>query len=170
MSIEQDQFRRVMGLFPTGVTVVTAPYGEEQDVGLTISSFTSVSLEPPQILFCLAKFSRSAPVLTTTPHFALNILAARQAYVSDYFAHRTLQGAKPVEVCRDQMTGCLLLPDALGHIICERGPIYEGGDHHIILGHVIAVQVNAPDAPLVRQQGQYLTTRSLAKVTLQKVG
>lgn len=170
MSITKEQFRRTMGLFPTGVTVVTAPCEQGQDVGVTISSLTSLSLEPPQILFCLAKGSRSAPILTTTPHFALNILAAHQASVSDYFAYHSSQGSKPLEVCRDQATGCLLLSEALGHLICARGMIYEGGDHYIILGNVIAVHVNAPNSPLVRQQGQYLTTQSLAKVTLQKVG
>lgn len=167
MSITEHQFRKTLGLFPTGVAVVTTPQGKD-DVGLTISSLTSVSLLPPQILFCLSKHSKTVPVFQTASYFAVNILNANQAHVADAFAGRLPDKSKVMKVLRHIETGCLLFSGALGYIICERGPIYEGGDHHIILGHVIAVGSNAKDLPLVRQRGQYLTTQPLSTEPLQQ--
>lgn len=161
MSITEDQFRKTLGLFPTGVAIATSPYGKG-DVSLTISSLTSVSLSPPQILFCLSKHSKSAPVFVSCTHFAINLLTEHQAYISDSFARHT-PPKKPIEVCRHDETGCLLIADALGHIICERAAVYEGGDHHIILGRVIALGANSTELPLVRHRGQYLTTQPIEK-------
>lgn len=169
MSITEDQFRKTLGLFPTGVTVVTAPQGEGQDVGITISSFTSVSLNPPQILFCLSKYSKSFPAFKESSYFAVNILNADQSHIADSFAKHIPTKDRKLKVYRHEETGCLLLWDALGHVVCERGPIYEGGDHHIILGTVIAVGANSHALPLVRQKGQYLTTQSLSIEPLQQV-
>src|ERR1700722_17446716 len=127
MSITEDQFRKTLGLFPTGVTVVTTPQGQE-DVGITISSFTSVSLDPPQILFCLSKYSKTAPVFKECTYFSINILCANQAYISDIFAKHIPWTREALKGFRHEKTGCLLFAGALGHIICERGSIYEGGD------------------------------------------
>ncbi|MBA3812995.1 MAG: flavin reductase family protein [Alphaproteobacteria bacterium] len=160
MSITADQFRKTLGLFATGVTVVTTPQGGE-DVGITISSLTSVSLNPPQILFCLSKQSKAAPVFKECPYFSINILNANQAYIADLFARHLPSNREMLKAFRDKETGCLLLSDALGHVLCERGKIYDGGDHHIILGHVINVKANFQDLPLVRQKGQYLTTQPI---------
>ena len=168
MSITEDQFRKTLGLFSTGVTVVTTSQGQE-DVGITISSLTSVSLNPPQILFCLSKQSKTVPVFTDCSYFAVNILNANQSHIADNFAKHIPRKGETVKVFRDNETGCLLFSDVLGHVICERGAIYEGGDHHIILGRVIAVGANFKDLPLVRQRGQYLTTQSISIELLQKV-
>lgn len=167
MSITEDQFRKTLGLFPTGVTVVMASHGQE-DVGITISSFTSVSLNPPQILFCLSKYSKTAPVMTDSSYFSINILALNQAHVADNFAKHISPRQGAPNAFRHKESGCLLLPDALGHIVCEKGDIFEGGDHHIILGRVIFLSTNVSDLPLVRQRGQYLTTQSILVEPLQK--
>lgn len=169
MSVTEDQFRKTLGLFPTGVTVVTTPRGEGQDVGITISSFTSVSLSPPQILFCLSKYSKSSPVFRDASYFAINILNSDQSPIADSFAKHTPKKGEQLKVYRHEETGCLLLSDALGHVVCERAAIYEGGDHHIILGTVIALGANFHHLPLVRQKGQYLTTQPLLIEPLQKV-
>lgn len=169
MSITEDQFRKTLGLFPTGVTVITTPQGEE-DVAITISSFTSVSLNPPQILFCLSKHSKTAPVFKKCTYFSINVLNANQAYLADSFAKHIPSTRNTLKIFRHEATGCLLFSEALGHIICERRDIYEGGDHHIILGHVIAVGANFEDLPLVRQRGQYLTTQPIFIEHLQKTG
>lgn len=168
MSITENQFRKTLGLFPTGITVVTTPHGEGEDVALTISSLTSVSLDPPQILFCLSKQSRAAPVFLASSHFAINILNANQAHLADAFAKHLPRKGEALKVFRHTETGCLLFSDALGHVICEKGPVYEGGDHHIILGHVIALGATFNDLPLVRQRGQYLTTQPLPIEPLQQ--
>lgn len=163
MSITEDQFRKTLGLFPTGVTVVTTPYRQE-DIGITISSFTSVSLNPPQILFCLSKYSRTTSIFKECVYFSINILSAHQSHISDIFAKHMPWTNEALKGVRHEGTGCLLFSDALGYIVCEKGNIYEEGDHHIILGHVIAVGNNLKDPPLVRQRGQYLTTQSISPV------
>lgn len=168
MSITEDQFRKTMGLFPTGVTVVTTPHGQE-DVALTISSFTSVSLSSFQILFCLSKHSKTAPIFLECSYFSVNILSVHQAHVADGFAKHLSRTGQVLKVFRDAKSGCLLFSEALGHVVCERGAIYDGGDHHIILGRVIALGANSNDLPLVRQRGQYLTTQSITTAPLQKV-
>lgn len=161
MNITEDQFRRTLGLFPTGVTVVTAPQEEGKDIGITISSFTSLSLNPPQILFCLSKHSKITPVFKTLQHFAVNILGANQSHLSDGFAKHVPIEWETVKTHRHLRTGCLLISDALGHVICEKGTMYDGGDHFIILGKVIDLMAIPHDLPLVRQRGQYLTTQPI---------
>lgn len=161
MSITEDQFRKTLGLFPTGVTVITAPLEQGGDIGITISSFTSVSLNPPQILFCLAKRSKTSPAFKASRYFAVNILNATQSSLSDDFAKHTPIEWEKKKSHRHSQTGCLLLSDALGHVICEKNGEYEGGDHEIILGKVIDLMINSHDFPLVRQRGQYLTTQNI---------
>jgi flavin reductase (DIM6/NTAB) family NADH-FMN oxidoreductase RutF len=164
MSVTEHQFRRTMSLFPTGVTVVTTPLKDGQDVGLTISSLTSVSLEPPQILFCLSNYSRAVPVFQKASHFAINILNAEQAHLADAFARHIPQQGERLKTFRHEETGCLLFSDAMGHLVCEKGEIFESGDHYIIIGHVIAVGANFEQRPLVRQTSQYQTIQSLPVV------
>lgn len=161
MSITEDQFRKTLGLFPTGITVVTAPQEQGKDIGITISSFTSVSLSPPQVLFCLSKYSKTIPVFKNSSYFAVNILSARQSHLSAEFAKHEPIEWKTIKTHRHFATSCLLLVDALGHVICEKSAVYEGGDHEIILGKVIDVMTNPHDVPLVRQRGQYLTTQPI---------
>lgn len=161
MNITEDQFRKALGLFPTGVTVVTVPAHLGENIGITVSSFTSVSLQPPQILFCLSKHSKMQPVFAESPYFAVNILKATQSHLSEGFArHRSLY-KETVETHPHPETECLLLSDALGHVICEKGAVYDGGDHEIIIGQVIDIMVNHHELPLVRHKGQYATTHSI---------
>ncbi len=161
MSISETQFRKILGLFPTGVTVVTASAGEGKDIGITISSLTSLSLNPPQVLFCLSKSSKTMPIFKAARHFAVNILTEDQHHLSDGFARHIPLEWEKVETHRHPETGCLLLNDALGYIICEKGVLYEGGDHEIIIGRVIDLKEAPPALPLIRQKGQYLTTQSI---------
>jgi 3-hydroxy-9,10-secoandrosta-1,3,5(10)-triene-9,17-dione monooxygenase reductase component len=168
MSITEDQFRKTLGLLPAGVTVVTAPQGQE-DVGVTISSLTSVSLSPPQILFCLSKASKTVAVFKESLYFAVNILNANQTHLADSFARHIPSKRETLNGFRHEVTGCLLLAYALGYVICKRGAIYEGGDHHIILGEVIMVDTNKEGLPLVRQRGRYLTTQPIPMEPLQHI-
>ena len=158
MNITEEHFRKTLGLFPTGVTVVTARQEKGKDIGITISSFTSLSLNPPQILFCLSKHSKTMPAFKTLQYFAVNILNENQSHLSDGFAkHVPLEW----ETHRHLRTGCLLISDALGYVICEKGAMYDGGDHFIILGKVIDLVATDHNLPLVRQRGQYLTTQPI---------
>lgn len=161
MSITENHFRKVLGHFPTGVTVVTAPHGHGKDIGITISSFTSVSLTPPQILFCLSKLSKTFQIFKEAAYFAVNILSAHQHYISEGFAKHVPINWEELKTHRHKESGCLLLSDALAYIICEKGNIYDGGDHEIILGKVIDAVVISSELPLVRQRGHYLTTQPI---------
>jgi len=158
MNITDNQFRKTLGLFPTGVTVVTTLNDQNEDVGITISSFTSLSLHPPQILFCLSKHSLAWPVFKTTKYFAVNILNVDQSHISDGFAKRAPILWSSIKTHRHVSSGCLLLTDALGHVICEKSSVFDGGDHDIIVGKVIDLTANPHTTPLIRQRGQYLTT------------
>jgi 3-hydroxy-9,10-secoandrosta-1,3,5(10)-triene-9,17-dione monooxygenase reductase component len=161
MNITEEHFRKTLGLFPTGVTVVTAPQEKGKDIGITISSFTSLSLNPPQVLFCLSKHSKTMAAFKTLQYFAVNILNVNQSHLSDGFAKHVPPEWETVKTHRHPQTGCLLISDALGYVICEKGAMYDGGDHFIILGRVIDLVASPSDLPLVRQRGQYLTTQPI---------
>ncbi len=161
MTVTEEQFRKTLGLFPTGVTIVTTSPQGGQDIGITISSLASLSLSPPQILFCLSKQSKTMPVFKESPYFAINILSESQSRLSDGFAKHVPLEWEKVDTYRHLPTGCLLLSDTLGHIICERGAIYDGGDHEIIIGRVMDLSVTSSALPLIRQKGQYLTTQPI---------
>jgi len=161
MTVTEDQFRKTLGLFPTGVTIITASQKGGPDIGITISSLTSVSLSPPQILFCLSKHSKTIPVFKASSYFAINILNESQSHLSDGFARHVPMEWEKVNTYRHLETGCLLISDTLGYIICEKGAIYDGEDHEIIIGKVIDLGVISSTLPLIRQRGQYLTTQPI---------
>lgn len=156
----EEQFRKILGLFPTGVAVVTVSLRGE-DSGITISSFTSLSLSPPQVLFCLSKKSKTMPIVEKASYFAVNILNLDQSHLSNVFAKRFPLDWTIIKTHRHAETGCLLLSEALGHVVCEKGPLYEGGDHKIVLGKVLDLCQSSELSPLIRQRGQYLTTQQL---------
>ena len=161
MKLSEAKFRKILGLFPTGVVVVTASYGKE-DFGITISSFTSLSLKPPQILFCLSKDSKTMPIFERIPYFVVNILSSDQAYLSDVFARRYPLDWSKIKTHRHVETDCILLSEAVGYVICEKRALYEGGDHKIILGKVVDLQKSYEATPLIRHRGEYLTTQPLS--------
>lgn len=161
MNITEDQFRKAMGLFPTGVTVVTACGQDQKDIGITISSFTSLSLTPPQILFCLSKQSKTHAIFKAAPHFVVNVLNKTQSHLSQGFAKHVPLEWEDIPTLRHPEAGCLLIRGALTHIVCEKASIYDGSDHDIIIGKVIDIQTGGDHLPLIRQRGQYLTIQSL---------
>ena len=110
-------------------------------------------------MFCLSKHSKTIPIFKASRYFAVNILNATQSHISDGFAKHVPIDWETLTTHRHAKTGCLLLSEALGHVICEKGAVYEGGDHEIILGKVIDAVAAPHDLPLVRQRGHYLTTQ-----------
>jgi len=157
MNITDDQFRKTLGLFPTGVTVVTACSASKGHIGITISSFTSVSLTPPQILFCLSRKSRTHPIFKDSPYFVVNILNKDQVHLSEGFANHALK-LEDIATLHHEKSGCLLISEAMGHIVCEKSAVYDGGDHDIIVGKVIDLTADPEHLPLIRQRGKYHTT------------
>lgn len=145
--------RDALGCFATGVTVVTCLH-EGKPAGLTVNSFTSVSLDPPLLLVCIAKNAASAKALTSASHFAINVLQTGQQPASIRFSTRDEDrfGATPW-ACGE--AGAPILNDSLGVFECERFAAYDGGDHHILVGQVVKASFDAGLDPLLYFRGRY---------------
>ena len=146
--------RDALGCFATGVTVVTCLGKNGEPAGLTVNSFTSVSLDPPLLLVCIAKNAASAPALTRASHFAINVLQTGQQPASIRFSTRDEDrfGATPWS-CGE--AGAPILKDSLGVFECERYGLHDGGDHHILVGRVVKASFDASLDPLLYFRGRY---------------
>jgi len=146
--------RRALGNFATGVTIVTAS-AEGRQVGLTANSFNSVSLDPPLILWSIAKQSGSYTVFQAATHFAVNILAEDQLALSNQFARPSAERFANVAY-RPGVGGCMLLEGTSANFQCETFQMLEGGDHWILIGKVVAFEDHGR-SPLLYHQGSYAT-------------
>jgi flavin reductase (DIM6/NTAB) family NADH-FMN oxidoreductase RutF len=146
--------RDALGCFATGVTVVTCVGPGGEPAGLTVNSFTSVSLDPPLLLVCIAKPAASAAALTHASHFAINVLQTGQQPASIRFSTRDEDrfGATPWSAGE---AGAPILEDSLGVFECERFAVYDGGDHHILVGRVVKASFDAGLDPLLSFRGRY---------------
>lgn len=133
--IDTRAFRRCLGKFATGVTVVTCRNQAGEPRGITANSFSSVSLDPPLVLWNIAKVSNSLQAYLKAEYFAINILAAGQQDVSAHFARSDHTLFDNVEYSLSA-NGAPLLPDTLAAFECRTHEIHECGDHHIIIGKV----------------------------------
>ncbi len=150
---EQRAFRDAMGRFVTGVAVATTRDAEGAPVGVTINSFTSVSLNPPLVLFCLDRRARTLPAFQATGYFAVNVLAADQQAHSIRFARRCddWQGIDHVT----WTTGAPIIMGSVAACDCTVDALYDGGDHVILVGRVQRIEATADREPLVYPRGQY---------------
>ena len=146
--------RDALGCFATGVTVVTCVSEGGEPAGLTVNSFTSVSLEPPLLLVCLHKQAASATALIAAPYFAINVLQTEQQPASITFSTRVEDrfGTTPWS---SGEAGAPILKDSLCVFECERYAVYDGGDHHILVGHVVKASFDASLDPLLYFRGSY---------------
>lgn len=152
-SIDPDGFRRLLGHFATGVTVVTATDGSAHPVGMTVSSVASVSLDPPLLLVCLDHAADAHDPLVAAPRFAVNILTAAQEPLSRRFAETRPDRFDGVRSRRSDQ-GVPLLEGALAWIECERHAVHPGGDHSILIGRVTGGSAH-DGTPLVHFRGGY---------------
>jgi flavin reductase (DIM6/NTAB) family NADH-FMN oxidoreductase RutF len=153
--IDTDEFRRVLGHFPTGVTVVTACDGNGP-VGMAIGSFASVSLEPPLVAFFVAKDSGSWTRIEQCGHFCVNVLADDQLEVCATMASRDIDKFAEV-VWGRAASGSPVLPEVIATIDCRIENVHEGGDHWIVIGRVIELDTHRDAAPLLFYKGAYGT-------------
>jgi len=158
--ISPDEFRRVLSHFCSGVTVITTRDSEGRPAGLTASAFTSVSLEPPLILVCVAHDAHSYPALAAAQHFAVNILAGHHESVSTRFATKPVN--HPSEKFegmdfRQSALGLPVLKDSLAELECQVVHCYPAGDHTIFVGRVEAADSRGDDGlePLLYYRGKY---------------
>jgi flavin reductase (DIM6/NTAB) family NADH-FMN oxidoreductase RutF len=147
------KFRQVLGHFPTGVTVMTARTGDGP-VGMAVGSFTSLSLEPPQVLFCAGNTSTTWPRIRDHGSFAVNILAEDQEDVCRVFASKATD--KFAEIgWKHSRNGNPLINGVLAWLDCRIGQVIESGDHVIVIGEVDDLHVEHEGGPLVFFRGGY---------------
>ncbi|HEY8592394.1 MAG TPA: flavin reductase family protein [Sphingomicrobium sp.] len=146
--------RDALGCFATGVTVVTCLNGEGEPAGLTVNSFTSVSLDPPLLLVCLHKQALSAAALIEAEQFAINVLQNEQQPASITFSTRVEDRFGKTPWSRGE-SGAPILEDSLCVFECERYAVYDGGDHHILVGQVVKASFDAGLDPLLYFRGKY---------------
>lgn len=146
--------RDAMGCFATGVTIVTAIDAEGTPVGLTANSFTSVSLDPPLLLVCIANSAGTAPTLREAGHFGVNVLQIGQQPASNRFATRGEDRFANLPWAPGQ-TGVPLLGSSLVSFECQRESLHEAGDHFILVGRVVRAQFEPHRDPLLYFRGKY---------------
>jgi len=148
------RFRQVLGHFPTGVTVVTANT-DDGPVGLCVGSFTSVSLAPPLVAFCAGDSSTSYPRIETAGHFCVNILADDQEEIARVFADKGDDKFSGIGWRPSVVTRAPVINDVLAWIDCEIDAIHEAGDHWIVVGRVLDLEIGHEGGPLVFFRGGF---------------
>jgi len=151
------RFRDVLGRFASGVTVVTSTSGG-QPVGMTCQSFSSVSLDPPLVLFVPAKTSRAWPLIQRSGTFCVNFLGVDQAEVSNTMASRGVDKFAEVKWRPTAETGSPILDGVLGYVDCTIQAVHEAGDHFVVIGRVLDLEMTEAEEPLLFFRGQYTTT------------
>ena len=156
--VDVSVFRKAMGSFPTGVTVVTVACDDGDMHGMTVNSFSSVSLDPMLVLVCLGETSRGVGLIERAEAFVVNVLSAGQQDVSRWFANRhrpagsAMFDGVPFE---PGVTGCPVLVGATASFDCRLRQSHRAGDHLIVLGEVVAL-VHRPELePLIFHAGTY---------------
>jgi len=134
-ALDGAQFRAALSRFAAGVTVVTVRDDDDGDHGMTVSAFSSLSLEPPLVLVCIDANATLLPHLHTAGAFGISVLGAAQRELSRRFADQTIDRFDGVAFTRGA-SGAALLDGAVAHLECQRVAVHPGGDHVIIVGEV----------------------------------
>ncbi|MGH8983633.1 MAG: flavin reductase family protein [Acidimicrobiia bacterium] len=153
MAPDEASFRTVLGHFATGVTIITAMDGDEP-VGVSANSFTSVSLDPPLVLFCAATASTTWPRIEAAGRFTVNILNEHQEDVCRVFATKGADRFSRIG-WRQSANGQPILHDSLAYIDCEMQEQHDAGDHIIVVGRVQELGVLSDEGPLLFYRGGY---------------
>ncbi len=152
--ITSDKFRQVMGNFATGITVVTTLDQDGKPYGLTVNSFTSVSLAPLLVLICLDNRLSGFQAFNDSKRFGVSMLSEHQEDLSRMFAKKDLE--RPDSIYFEGKLGMPLLWNSLAVMECETVAMYPGGDHTIFLGEVLTAEVlEAGKNPLLYFRGKY---------------
>ena len=155
-AFDEREFRTALSQFATGVTIITTRDEQGSFFGLTASSFNSVSLTPPLVLWSLSQNARSMPLFSENSHYVINVLAADQAALAERFASRVEDRFNGVEFVLSE-TGLPILRGTTAWFECHNRSRYPEGDHVIFVGEVERCAVDAK-APLVYHAGRFVKT------------
>ena len=153
MAITKDEFRASLGRFASGVTIVTTKDNNGNLHGLTVSAFSSVSMNPPLILICILKTTHSYYSFVEAKSFVVNILTESQQDISNQFASKHEDKFEGINYNLSE-TGLPILDDCLVNLECSLKHSYDGGDHTIFVGEIENAVVNEGN-PLVYWKGDY---------------
>jgi flavin reductase (DIM6/NTAB) family NADH-FMN oxidoreductase RutF len=153
-NLDTQAFRRALGQFATGVAVITAQGADGRALGMTMSSFNSVSLDPPLILFSIDRKAGSLPAMTKARGYAVNILGRDQEHLSNRFSRALDDRWAAVEHTLG-IEAAPLIAGALAHFECVPYAHYDGGDHVIFVGRVVQVTAHPGSEPLIFYRGAY---------------
>jgi 3-hydroxy-9,10-secoandrosta-1,3,5(10)-triene-9,17-dione monooxygenase reductase component len=156
-AIDPGRFRHALGQFCTGVTVVTAIAPDGEPVGFACQSFAALSLDPPLVLFCPGKASRTWPLIEAAGSFCVNVLAHEQRDVSMVFGKAGEDKFAAVD-WTPAPSGAPALHGVLGWVDCTVESVVDGGDHHIVVGRVTMLSEPASGRPLLFYRGGYAVT------------
>jgi 3-hydroxy-9,10-secoandrosta-1,3,5(10)-triene-9,17-dione monooxygenase reductase component len=156
--VDQRAFRDTLGRFPTGVAVVTAA-GPDGPAGLTTNAVSALSLDPPLIIVCFDRRSRTLPVVRASGRFAVNVLRAGQEELAQLFAAKAPHTEKFEAVTHTVDHGVPVLDDALAWLVCDLEALHPGGDHEIGVGAVTALGSDPTGEPLVFHDGRFRSLR-----------
>lgn len=152
-TFDAAKFRQVLGHFPTGVTVITSTE-DGKPVGFAVGSFASLSLDPPQVLFCAGKTSSTWPKIEASGKFCVNVLADDQEDICRVFASKATD--KFAEIgWKHTGNGSPVIAGVLAYIDCDIAQVIESGDHFIVIGSVTDLDVLHEGGPLVFFRGGY---------------
>lgn len=153
---DTPHFRNALSQFATGVTVITTKLADGSFLGLTASSFNSVSLDPPLVLWSLGQAASSLPVFTGNSHYVINVLAADQAHLAEQFSRKIDNRFDGVDFELSR-TGLPILKGVAAWFECHNRSRYPEGDHVIFVGEVERCEVHAKPA-LVFHGGRFVAT------------
>lgn len=146
--VHQNEYKLAVGKYPTGVTVISTIH-DKILFGFTANSFTSVSLDPPIVSFCLSLNSGSLDGFKNNDHFAVSILASDQENISDRFASRVNDKFENVDYFHGQNSNCPIVSGAVSYIECKKLQMIKAGDHMIFTGQVLSVKICNDKQPLL---------------------
>lgn len=153
-AIDSARYRQVLGHFPTGVTVITAA-GHGGPAGMCVGSFSSVSLDPPLVAFFAGDGSTSYPAIEAAGHYCVNILGDDQEELARVFAGKSEDKFAGVGWRPSAVTGAPVLHDVLAWIDCRIDAVHQAGDHWIVIGRVLDLEIGREGGPLVFFRGGF---------------
>jgi 3-hydroxy-9,10-secoandrosta-1,3,5(10)-triene-9,17-dione monooxygenase reductase component len=162
--MEAVDFRRLMGFWATGVSVITAQ-GDEGPAGATANALSSLSLDPPLALVCFDLSSRTLAAVRESERFCINMLSAGQEDVSRLFATKRSQEEKFADIEHHLVEGAPVIDNCLAYLVCELDSELRRGDHVIAIGKVLGSGVDDDSSPLIYYRSEYLRLPESGRVS-----